>query len=293
MTDLLWHVKCLARLGFAVFPLIPNEKTPLTKHGCKDATRDLARVDEWWSRNPNANIGIGCGAVSNLLALDIDRKHGVDGFASLAELEAEFGPLPRTVRSRTPSGGAHVYLVHPSDARPQNRVGIKRYSQSGVRRVYAGLDVRGNGAYIVAPPSRTEVGQYVWELDPDFTDVAPVPDWLLRLLLSEPPPAAPAPLNLHSDLNTARYVAAAVEGESRQLAATAQGGRNNRLFVAAAKLGGFVAAGVLHQADLERELEAAAEACGLTRDKGLPSVRATIASGLRHGLLNPRRAVVL
>jgi len=291
MTDLMRNATFLARLGFAVFPLIPNEKAPLTKHGCKDATRDLARIEEQWSRNPEANIGIGCGLPSNVLALDIDRKHGVDGFAALAELETEFGPLPRTVRSRTPSGGGHMLFAHPLGTRPQNRVGIKRYSASGARRVYAGLDVRANGAYIVAPPSRTAVGEYVWELDPDFTDLAPVPEWLLRLLLSEPPPGAPVPLNLRSDLNTARYVVAAVEGESRQLASTPKGSRNNRLFIAAARLGGFVAAGVLRQADLERALEVAAEACSLTRDKGSASVRATIASGVRHGLQNPRAAI--
>ena len=187
MVDLLWNAQLYATTGFAVFPVMPNSRLPLVKHGCHDATRDHDAISAWWAQWPDANIRDGLhGSISGVLAFDIDVKHGVDGFASVADLEAEFGALPTTVRARTPSGGAHLLFSHPTDAHPQNRVGIKRFSPNGTPRVYGGLDVRGDGGYIIAPPSRTTVGEYVWELDPDFTDLAPVPDWLLGLMLSVP-----------------------------------------------------------------------------------------------------------
>jgi hypothetical protein len=57
-----------------VFPLIPGNKTPATKHGKDDATTDLRVIRSWWRRNPNYNIGLVCGVIFDVL--DIDIKDG-------------------------------------------------------------------------------------------------------------------------------------------------------------------------------------------------------------------------
>lgn len=280
----------LVDAGFAVFPVGPDGRSPLVKRGCYAATRDPAQIEAWWRERPAANVAIACGPASGLLALDVDRHGGADGFAALAELVAEFGPLPPTVTSRTPGGGKHFLFRHPETARPENRVGLKRYGADGSRRVYHGLDVRGAGGSICAPPSRKASGAYTWERDPFTTALADVPGWLLALMLSEPPPREVKPLRIGDNPSrTARYVVKAVEGECEAIASTAAGtGRNQRLFIGAARLGELVGAGLLQQDAAEAALERAAEACGLTKEDGRRSVRLTIASGLKRGIANPR-----
>lgn len=280
----------LIDLGWRLFPVARDGRTPLVKRGCYAASRDAAQVEAWWTRWPMANVALACGPESGVLALDVDNKPGADGFGSLDALQAEFGKLPRTVLSRTPSGGVHLLFAHPSGARPQNRVGIKRYDTAGGRRLYAGLDVRGAGASICLPPSAKDTGPYTWERSPFTQELAEVPAWLLSLMLSEPPPRKLRPLDLRgSTERVARYVVAAVNNECAAVANTPAGaGRNQRLFIAAARLGELVGAAVLQQGDAEAALEKAAGDCGLVREDGLRAVRSTIASGLKRGICQPR-----
>jgi putative DNA primase/helicase len=109
----------------------------LVPHGVHDATTNESTIRRWWTDEPNANIGIATGAVSGIIVLDVD---GEDGEASLAALEREHGPLPETPTVLT-GKGRHLYFAHPGVPVP-NRV-----------RVALGLDVRGDGGYVVAPPS--------------------------------------------------------------------------------------------------------------------------------------------
>ena len=277
-------------LGWRTFQVARDCRTPIKEeafaHGVHDATSDPDELSRRFALHPTANLALACG--DGLLALDIDAKGDVDGFAALAELGAEFGVLPATVRSRTPSGGAHLLFRFDGPA-PLNRVGVKRWSASGVRRVYDGLDVRAEGASVCLPPSRKPSGSYVWEASPFDVKVASAPAWLMALFRSEPPPRPPAePLRINSRERTARYVEAAVNGECRELAACRAPGRNLRLFQAAANLGGLVGAGLLPQSLAEDALERAADECGLVREDGLQGVRASIASGMRRGMANPR-----
>ena len=100
-----------ASRGWAVFPLKPKDKAPVTAHGVHEATTNFDQIKKWWKRYPNANIGVACGKVSGgLLVVDLDRKpNGVDGLDSLSKWERENGQLPETVRSITGSGGNHIY----------------------------------------------------------------------------------------------------------------------------------------------------------------------------------------
>jgi Bifunctional DNA primase/polymerase, N-terminal len=75
-----------AQRGFAVFPCKPRGKAPLVKHGLNAATRDETRIRKWWTRWPDANVGIATGAASRLLVVDIDSLEGAKRLGELAEL---------------------------------------------------------------------------------------------------------------------------------------------------------------------------------------------------------------
>jgi len=156
------------RLGWGVVPVAPADKRPLIlwqmlQH--RHATE--AEVRYWFSRWPHANVGLVTGAGSGLVVLDVDPARG--GESSLLGLEAEHGPLPRTVQSITGGGGRHIYFVHPGGV-VRNAVAIR-----------PGLDIRGDGGYVVAPPSRHASGQYyrwVPGRSPAECQLAPFPRWL-------------------------------------------------------------------------------------------------------------------
>lgn len=125
-------------------------KHPRTKHGLKDATTDLAQIEEWWDRWPEANIGIPTGKVSGWLVLDIDPDHG--GEDSLRKLINTLDDIPLTLMSETGSGGMHIIFEYPKDREIRGKVGI-----------LPGLDIRAEGNYVVVPPSRHASGRrYQW-----------------------------------------------------------------------------------------------------------------------------------
>lgn len=151
-----------ARRGWAVFALKPRSKEPATLHGVKDATTDAEAVDEWWGEHPECNIGIAMGSPSGGLVaidVDVDDESGKDGMAVLRAWEREHGELPETASTVTGRGGCHIL-----------------YRMEGARNSVGGecaVDVRGDGGYIVAPPSVHPNGhRYEWEYDPEDYGVA-------------------------------------------------------------------------------------------------------------------------
>jgi len=158
-----------AHRGKAVFPLRPHGKIPLTPRGHKDASIDPETISAWWSRWPQANIGLVTGACSGVFVLDVD---GEEGEASLDMLESQHERLPPTAESITGGGGRHLFFQWPTTADICNSAG----------RLGPGLDVRGNGGYVVVPPSNHESGKaYFWSVD-SAQSPAPAPDWLLTLI---------------------------------------------------------------------------------------------------------------
>lgn len=176
-------------------------KHPLVKNWCEAASSDPARVADWWTRHPDANVGVATGPGSNLFALDLDSP---EAMAALQQLEVRFGMLPATVTART-GKGTHLYFRWDA-ARPlRNRVRI-----GGVP-----IDVRGEGGNLIAPPSTHLSGaRYEWLNPPDRVEVAPAPGWLLDHLGTDQ--AAPlvtttpgfGPEGEGLDLRTARGVLA-------------------------------------------------------------------------------------
>lgn len=144
-------------------------KVPLTPHGYKDASKDAEAVKRLFANCPQANTGIATGKVSGIFVLDIDIKNGAGGAESLTGLEREHVPLPPTVEVKTCSGGRHLYFRYP-----ESGVGCK----TGIRK---GIDIRGDGGYVVAPPSVIDGKSYEWTNGPD-TPLADAPDWLLEFI---------------------------------------------------------------------------------------------------------------
>lgn len=163
--------------GLAVFPLKHRDKTPLTKNGCKDATTDAAIVKGWWQKWPNANIGIATGSKSGglvVIDLDIDENKGLDGYHTLRDWERENGNLPDTWQSITGRGGNHLFFK--TDRQITNRTGLLE-----------GVDVRGEGGYIVVPPSIHKNGKaYEWEQSPNEFELAEADNIVYKLLDTKP-----------------------------------------------------------------------------------------------------------
>lgn len=143
-------------------------KHPRTPNGLNDASKDPQRVNAWWRRWPHANIGIRTGRESGLVVLDVDPRHGGDN--TLQDLERARSPLPDTVEAITGGGGQHLFFQHPG-----------RQVRTSAGQPGPGLDVRGDGGYVVAPPSMHLHGRrYEWKDShhPDAVDLAELPAWL-------------------------------------------------------------------------------------------------------------------
>lgn len=161
----------VAKYDWAVFPV--KNKKPMTPHGCKDAKKNIGAVRAWWRKWPDASVGVATGSVSGIIVidLDIDEEKGVDGYQSLKAWERVHGELPETVSSITGRGGMHLYYAYDGDD-IRNRTAILE-----------GVDVRGEGGYVVAPPSYHPNGtQYQWEYPPEEYDFAPVDDKVREFL---------------------------------------------------------------------------------------------------------------
>ena len=158
----------LARRGLAVFPCQPRGKEPACSNGLLAATTDLARITLWWESIPDLNIGIATGAVSGVFVLDVD---GMEGEQSLRQLEQSNGELPPTVEAIT-GKGRHCYF----------RIGEHGAVRNSASQIAPGLDIRGDGGYVIAPPSVHPSGRpYAWSVD-TTRDFADAPDWLLTMV---------------------------------------------------------------------------------------------------------------
>src|SRR5262249_28410888 len=125
-------------------------KHPRYKGWQADATAEEKVIGDWWSKKPQANIGIACGKVSNLTVLDVDVKPEVDGRDTLRELELEHGELPETPIVISGSGGLHYYFQYE----PELRNAVK---------FAPGLDIRTEGGLVIGAGSRNKAGDYRWE----------------------------------------------------------------------------------------------------------------------------------
>jgi hypothetical protein len=211
-----------ANLGIPVFPCVPGGKQPLTPNGFHDATSSARVVHQWWQRTPDANIGLPTGARTGILVVDIDVHAGGSGFAAFerarsAGLARHWGWLVRT-----PSGGIHAY--YPS---------VPDHEQRSWQVPSAHVDFRGDGGYVIAPPSRNEVNGAIRAYDVIAVTTQPAKPLdavELRQFLEPPrqrpvaPPSGLPPRGCRP------------EALSRVVALTPEGGRNRALFWASCRM---------------------------------------------------------
>ena len=160
--------------GLAIIPLGVGKKEPVTKSGLNDWTDNPGQIDVWWGQgehagkrgNPSYNIGMACGQVSGgIIAIDLDcHSDEANGLHFLRDWEVEHGKLPETWTQITGSGGKQLFYRAGQDIRNSANGEI-------------GVDVRGNGGYVVLPPSLHPCGDcYEWSISPDDMDVADADD---------------------------------------------------------------------------------------------------------------------
>jgi len=257
-------------MGLPVFPC-DDQKRPMTQHGFRDATRDAATIQRSF-RNA-AMIGIPTGEASGFFVLDLDCKNGARGLEWLAAHESR---LPKTRRHRTRSGGIHLLFTMPAG----------RTIRNSASKVGPGVDVRGTGGYIIAPPSD---GYDVV----DASTIAEAPAWLLDLI--DPPapqaqpvaPRPPGPPRQSGDGTP--YGLAALDAAASAIMTAPDGAKHDTLNREAYSIGGLVAAGQLAEGPAIAALASALE--GLrARCDDFPAAQKTLRQAFTQGMAKPREA---
>ena len=176
--DVLTAALRYADRGWWVFPVPFGTKKSHKSAGRSNgrawgATRDPMEIERDFKEWPEAGIGIPTGEVNRIFVLEADtvEGHGVDGLASLKALEARHGLLPETLMAESPSGSIHRYFGWPT--------GPDVHIRNSDSKLATGVDIRGSGGMVVAPPTRTAKGQYRWLND---LAVAEPPRWLIELI---------------------------------------------------------------------------------------------------------------
>jgi Bifunctional DNA primase/polymerase, N-terminal len=196
-----------AQANWPVFPCLPGEKVPATKHGFLDATTDPDKITWWWARHPEQNVAIATGAPGPDV-LDVDVHPDGNGFAAFNRLRREGLLDGASAYIRTPSGGLHAYFTG---------------SQQGNGRLPRHhLDFRSQGGYVVAPPSA--VNRRPYELIKRAEGHGGL-DWaaVTRLLDPEPQHRPPRPGQRTTDAHRL----------AEWMAHQHEGNRNDSLFWAA------------------------------------------------------------
>lgn len=262
-----------AAQGCRVFPLPPGSKAAKLPGWQDKASDDADMVFRWWAEQPEANIGVLCGGPFDVVDLD-----GPDARDTVRH---RFGDvLPPVLGWVETPRGWHGWIPATGERR---RIGVLDH-----------VDYLGTGGYVVAAPSVVDrvdeatgevvAGRYRWT-EPPTLDLDPAPDcsgWSVLLAKPEPVPL-PAPSRQQRPGTTA-YGSAVLADEAAQVAATAPGGRNDRLNRAAFRVGQLVPHEI-SEADARQDLAEAARACGLT----VAEAEATLRSGLRKGATSPRQ----
>jgi hypothetical protein len=277
VSDLLTAAIDYARRGWPCFPVEPGGKRPLGRlvpHGLLDATIDTEIITAWWGAEPNANIGLVTGLAFDVL--DIDGPECLDALELAGPI---VGPNIEGPTVATPRGW-HCYVKPTGRGNGVNIGGI------------AGIDWRGAGGYVVAPPSRkADGGTWDWmvgtpqDLGPD-TPIIPAPAWVLALFdrrQARSPDLSTERLPRHA--GKTGYGAAAMERELGHLAVAVEGTRNHQLNASAHSLGQLVAGGYLQPREVIVGLLNVGRQIGLSDSE----CEKTIDSGLSAGLRSPRR----
>lgn len=266
-----------ASAGYAVFPCGPDKK-PRVRWRDESAT-DHAIIQRWWEQWPDSLVGLDL-AKSDTLVIDCDRHGGPDGVEAWELMCIEHGyDTSRNYVVNTPSGGQHIYFQQDANRRLGN----------GKGSLPEGIDVRGNGGYVVAAGSALPDGRsYVIANQGNPQGLPVIPAWLKAYIIKrQPDPAPDNVLQTRYEVPTdseRRYATAALKEEADKVRMSVEGTRNNTLNTAAFNVGTLIGAGWIDEYDATSELEVAAFMCGLDSNEITP----TIQSGITAGKEKPR-----
>jgi hypothetical protein len=261
------------RRDWYVFPLKPGTKVPATKNGWKDASLDLEQITDWLTRWPNCGWGIATGP-SNLLVVDLDGPAGERAWLELTQGSKR--PTPSTIVSMTGSGGWHLVFADPGGS-------DSRRGRNSTRMLGPGIDTRGVGGYIVAPPSMHPNGKrYQW-FGEELRQPAVVPPWILRRLRTDDAgPAQPQTLRMAiSGGDDTPLGSKVLAGILARLADAQDGQRHDLNYWAGVRAGQLHAAGHVGAHALGAVLDQA-----LAKRKDHAATRRDTLDGWRWGIAN-------
>jgi putative DNA primase/helicase len=267
-----------AGMGWAVFPThtirdgacscgrecTSPGKHPIPFEGCKAATLDAAVIDAWWDKTPDANLAIATGSISSgLFVVDIDGPEAFDAYLDIMGVGA-----PTHVK--TGGGGNHVYFSYPEGRNTHWKIADK-------------IDTRGEGGYVLAPPSLHRSGKRYewWGPEPNWSAMGqPLPEVLVELLKPRiaTPPAEP---KINHGSSTA-YAEGIRKNALLRVRAAGEGQRNSTLNDEAFLLGQWIGGGELAPHGVAEALEAA------STDPDAKKVTSTVRRALHDGLAYPR-----
>lgn len=278
-----------------------GEKIPKTG-GLWRATTDPAQIRDWWRKTPDALIGMPTGAASGYLVIDLD-PDGESAAETEARLIAAVGALPPGPRAVTRSGGLHLYFRLPEGEAELPRNSAKRLQN---------IDWRGDGGYVIVPPSRMRDGaEYRWVISPEDQAPPPPPPRLLDLVYQRgdfaraaaarsPAPAGQAAPSTDmqpvrrtgdpGDRQALAYARAVLDRAAQDVAQAAKGTRGHTLNAAAFGVAPYAAIGILSEREVFAALADAADASGLTATDGATERDAKIRRGLDAGRGNTAAA---
>lgn len=256
-------------LGVPVFPC-DAQKRPLTPRGFKDATTDHAAIRRMFANPRAVMIGVPTGEAWGVIVVDVDVKNGAQGDAWLQENAHR---LPQTRTIRTGSGGLHIYLLWPG-----------RPVKNSASKIAPGIDVRGDGGYVIVPPSPGYVVA-------DDAPIAEAPEWLLALLLPPDPAPAPAPLLVPprpvTSTGTSRLGRDTLAERCAEIVNAPDGGKHAAVNEAAFSVGGLVARGHLEEGEAWAALRDALGAI-LHRCKDQRAAERTLRRAFEEGKARPQ-----
>jgi hypothetical protein len=265
-----------ALLISARWPVFPCDATkrPITPRGFKDATRDAAEIRRQFAKPGADMIGVPTGAASGFFVVDVDCKNGAPGMAWLSANRWRL--LPETRWHETRSGGVHLLFAMPEG----------RTIRNSASKIAPGIDIRGDGGFVIVPPSPGYTLQH-------RAPIEPAPGWLLDAIapppkpLPAPPPRTMAPFTRAGQ--GSRFALAALDNETRAILSAADGTKHATINRAGFAIGGLVAGGELPEGEALAALRSAlAGIAGRCAD--FRAAEKTLARAFAEGKAKPRPA---
>lgn len=246
----------LYELGLSLIPVRVREKIPATKWaGYQKQRATLDEMGAW--EKVGGNAGIVTGAISNIIVLDCDTLEAIGRAKQLG--------IPDNTVSVETAKGCHFYFLHPG------------FCVSNKTNLLPGMDLRGDGGFVVAPGSIHPSGvEYRWINHPAWNEIGPLPSWLIEMLREQSAVAASASAPMSVVTNCGK---SALDRELTILRNTPKGGRNHQLNRSSFALAQLVAGGEIAEEMALDSLREAAFSIGLVEDE----IEATIHSGWQAG----------